>query len=76
MRRQCGGDSEGAAQRGSHPHQPRHHPRGCADATPQKLDMNIVSETGYIKNDNALLLQQGNLLSARDRISNSSAKNQ
>ena len=38
--------------------------------------MNIVSEIGDIKNDNALLLQQGNLLSPRDRISKSSAKNQ
>lgn len=38
--------------------------------------MNIVSETGDIKNDNALLLQQVNLMSPRDRILNSSAKNQ
>ena len=54
----------------------RRQPRGGADATPQQLDMNIVSEIGDIKNDNALLLQQGNLLSPRDRISKSSAKNQ
>lgn len=54
----------------------RSRPRGCADATPQQLDMNIVSEIGDIKNDNALLLQQGNLRSPRDRISKSSAKNQ
>lgn len=59
------------------PHsQPRRRPQGRADATPWQLDMNIVSETGEIKNDNALLLQQGNLLSPRDRISKSSAKNQ
>lgn len=70
------GTEKGRHSCGSHPHQPRQHPRGCADATPRKLDMNIVSETGYIKNDNAFLLQQGNLMSPRDRISNSSAKNQ
>lgn len=56
--------------------QPCRRPQGCADATPRQLDMNIVSETGDIKNDNALLLQRENLLSPRDRISKSSAKNQ
>lgn len=56
--------------------QPCHGPQGLADATPRQPDMNIVSETGDIKNDNALLLQWGNLLSPRDRISKSSAKNQ
>lgn len=55
---------------------PWRRPHGSADTTPQRLDMNIVSETGDIKNDNALLLQQVNLMSPRDRILNSSAKNQ
>lgn len=56
--------------------QPRRRPQGRADATPWQPDMNIVSETRDIKNDNALLLQQGNLLSPRHRISKPSAKNQ
>lgn len=38
------------------------------------LAVNMVSETGDIKNDNALLLQQGNLPSPRDRISKSSSQ--
>lgn len=42
--------------------------------TLRQLHMNIVSEIGDIKNDNALLLQQGNLLSPRDRFRNPQPK--
>lgn len=56
--KQAGGRGRCRCSPHSHPTVPGRHPRGCADATPQQLDMNIVSEIGDIKSDNALLVQQ------------------